>query len=203
MEIENLAVRFIFIFLVLFSQPHDLKTLYKLRITWYKIDKIAGIKSTHLQPDHHFLASHVLHAPNTHDSADNSDSDNDNPSLPDAAVSSFSGSGVGWLTTDASRRTLSYVGFWLIYERRIWETETDFDGRSLMVEISVNFIIRWLPDRYINGYVYTYRWEKNDGDGDMWCLFQIPDINIHLSIDQLINRSIFQRKEEMEGGTHQ
>ena len=41
------------------------KTLYKIRRTWYKISKIARIKSAHLQPDHHFIASHTQHPPPT------------------------------------------------------------------------------------------------------------------------------------------
>ena len=49
--------------------------------------KIARIKSTHLQPDHHFLESHARHSPDTSNTANTYDSDNDNPFLSDAYVS--------------------------------------------------------------------------------------------------------------------
>ena len=35
------------------------------------------------------------------------------------------------------------------------------------------------------------------------CLFQILDINIHVSINQSINLSIYQRTDKMGGGIHQ
>ena len=110
----------ILVFLVLLSHPHNSKTLYKLSRIWYKMAEIVQIKSAHLQPDHHLLASHVLHAPLMPDTADTSDSDTDTPFLPDTAVSSFSDSGIGWSTTDASRPALSSVDFWLISEQRRW-----------------------------------------------------------------------------------
>ena len=89
-----MAVGFLF-FLVLLSQPHNPKALYKLRRTWYKMAKINRIKSVHLQPDHHFFAIHIRHPPNTSNTANTYDSDTDTPFLSDAAVPSFSGSGVG------------------------------------------------------------------------------------------------------------
>ena len=120
------------IVLVILSQPHNPKTLYKLRRTWYKMDKIARIKSAHLQPDHHFLTRHVWHSPDTPDTTDTSDSDTYTPFLPDTVVSSFSGSGIGWLTIDAYRPAMSSIDFWLISEWRSWETETRFYGRASM-----------------------------------------------------------------------
>ena len=87
MEIENPAVGFFPDFLVLLSQPHKPKIMYKLRRTWYKTAKIARIKSAHLQPDHHFLARHVRHYPDMPDNAYTSDSGTDTPFLPDTAVS--------------------------------------------------------------------------------------------------------------------
>ena len=169
--------------------------------------KIARIKSAHLQPDHHFLASHVWHTPNMPNTSDTSDSDTDPPFLPDAYVSSFSGSGIGWLTTDVSQPTLSSIDCWLISERRICETETHFDGRKFMGERSVNFLICWIHDQSINGDTEAYRRTQIHGDGDGWCLFQISDINIHLSIDRsidlMIYLSIYQRKGWTEVGTHQ
>ena len=58
-----------------------------------------------------------------------------------------------------------------------------------MGERSVNFLIRWLPYQSINGDAGANQWKQIDVDGDMWCLFKIPDINIHLSIDWSINQS--------------
>ena len=195
MEIEKPAVGFFSTFLVLLSQPHNPKTMYKLRRTWYKMAKIAQIKSAHLQPDHHFIESHVWHSSNTPNNTDTSYYDTDIPLLPDAYVSSFRGSGIGWLTMDASRPTLSSIDCWLISERKIWDTETRFIRRALMGEISVNFLIRWLSDQSINRDAGANRWPQIDGDGERWCLFQIPDINIQLSIDRSINR----RGKWMEG----
>ena len=161
--------------------------------------KTAWIKSTHLQPDHHFLASHVRHAPKTPGPTNTSDSDTYTPFLSDADVSSFSGSGIGWLTTDASRLTLSYVDYWLISEWGSWERDIGFDRRALIGEISANFLIRWLPGWSINGDVDAYRQTQIYSDGGRLCLFKIPDINIHLSI--------YQRKEghisrTADSGTH-
>ena len=49
-------------FFVLVSQPHNPKTLYKLRRTWFKMSKIARIKSAHFQPYHHSLEiQHAQH----------------------------------------------------------------------------------------------------------------------------------------------
>ena len=186
MDIGKPATCF-FDFFGTFSQPHNSKPLYKLRRTWYRMARIAQIKFAHLQLDHHFLASHVRHSPNMTDTTDTSESETDTPFLTEAAVSSFSGSGIGWLTTDASRPIFSFVGCWFIYERRRWETETSFDGRALMGERNVNFLIRLLPDRYINGDADAYWRTQIDGDGYRWCLFQIPDLNFHLSIDWSIN----------------
>ena len=84
-------------YLVLLSQSHNPKTLYKFRRAWYKMAKIAQIKSSHLQPDHHFLVSHVQHSLNMPDTADTSGFD---------TVLSFSTSGIGWLTMGKYRTTL-------------------------------------------------------------------------------------------------
>ena len=145
MEIENPAVGSLSIFLVLLFQPHNPKTLCKLRRTWYKIAKIDRIKSAHLQPDRHFLASHVQHAPGMPITTYTSDSDADIPFPPDAAVLSFSRSGSGWLTMDASWPTFSSVDCWLIYEQRIWKLETRFDkckfmGRKVSTPSSVDYM---------------------------------------------------------------
>ena len=156
--------------------------------------KIARIKSARLQPDHHFLANHVQHSPDTPDTANTSDYVTDTPFLLDTALSSFSGSGIGWLTTDASQPTLSSVDCWLVSERRSWETETHFDGREFMGEISVKLFIRWLPYRSINGDTGANWWTQIGSDGDRWCLFKISDINIHLSIDLSINGRAKQRE---------
>ena len=117
---------FFSVFLVLLSQPRNPKTLYKLRRTWYQMSKIAWIKSANLQPYHHFLASYARHSPNMPNTDDTSNSDTDAPFLLDADVSSFSGSGVGRLTTESSQPTLLSIDFWFISERIIWETETHF-----------------------------------------------------------------------------
>ena len=194
MEIENPAVGSLSIFLVLLFQPHNPKTLCKLRRTWYKIAKIDRIKSAHLQPDRHFLASHVQHAPGTPITTYTSDSDADIPFPPDAAVLSFSRSGSGWLTMDASWPTFSSVDCWLIYEQRIWKLETRFDKCNFMGRKSVNSLIRWLHAQYINRYADAYWRKQIDSDGDRRCLFQIPDINIHLLINKSINLSIYQQK---------
>ena len=82
-------------FLVVLSQTHNPKTRHKVRRTSYKMAKIAQIKSTHLQPDHQFRASHVRRSPNTPDTAYIFDSDTDTQFLLDVDVSSFSGSGIG------------------------------------------------------------------------------------------------------------
>ena len=56
-----------------------------------------------------------------------------------------------------------------------------FEGRALMVERIVNFLIRLLPDLSINGDTETpINVNKSTGDGGGPCLFQIRDINIHL-----------------------
>ena len=52
-----------------------------------------------------------------------------------------------------------------------------------MGERSVNYLIRWLPDQYINVDADAYLQTQIDGDGDSWCLFQITAVNIHLSMD--------------------
>ena len=94
MDIEKAVVGFFLAFLVLLSQSHNPKTLYKLRRTWYKMAKIARIKSVPLQPDHHFLVGHFRHAPKIPDTADTSDFDTDTPLFPDTYVPSFSGIGI-------------------------------------------------------------------------------------------------------------
>ena len=79
-----------------------------------------------------------------------------------------------------------------------------------MGEISVNFLICLLPDQSINRDADAYRRTQIDGGGDRGCLFQIPDINIDLSIDQsidlYINRIIKQREGQIrrtaDRGTH-
>ena len=151
--------------------------------------KISQNKSAHLQQDHHFLVKHVRHSPYTPDTANTSDSDTVTQFPSDSAVLLFSGSGIGWLTMDKSRLILSSVDLWFIYERRRWEMDMYFDRRALMGKRSVHFLIRGLPDRSIKGDADAHQWTKIGGDGDRWCLFQIPDINIHLSTDQYINRS--------------
>ena len=70
-----------------------------------------------------------------------------------------------------------------------------FDRSSFMGDISVKSLIRWLPDRSINENMDAYRRTQIDGGGDKWYLFQIPDFNIHLSINQSINV----RKKRREG----
>ena len=152
--------------------------------------KIAQIKSAHLQPEHHILVSQLQHSPNMPDTADTSDSDTDTPFLLEADVSSFRDSVIGWLTTDASQLPFSSLGCLLIYEWISWETETLFGGCALMGEISVNFFIHCLPEWCINWDACANRWIKIDGDRDRWCLFKIPDINIHLSIYWSIDRYI-------------
>ena len=79
-----------------------------------------------------------------------SESDNDTPFLTDIAVSSFIANGIGLLIIDASQLTLFSVDCWLIYEQRSWDTETRFYGNALMGKRSVNFLICWLLDQYIN-----------------------------------------------------
>ena len=155
--------------------------------------RIAQIKSARLQPDHHLFVSHIRHSPDTPYNLDTSDSDTDTPFLPYTAVSSFSCSGISWLTTDASRPTFSSVDCWLISEWRIWDIDTCFKIRALMGERGVNFLIRWLPEQYINRDADAYWRPQIDGDRDRWCLFQILDINIHLLIDRSIYLSINRR----------
>ena len=158
--------------LALLSQHHKPKQIVEITYNPIQNNKIARIKSAHLQPDQLFLASHVRHAPNMPETFDTSDSDTNNPSTPDADVSSFTSSGIGWLTTDASQLTLSSVDHLLLYEWRSWYTDTRFDGSALMGERSVKFFISWLPDWSINRDTDIYWQAKIDGNGDRWCLFK-------------------------------
>ena len=57
-----------------------------------------------------------------------------------------------------------------------------------------------LPDWSINRYLETPINVPKLTDGP--CLFQISYINIHLLINWLINWLIYQRTDEMDGGTH-
>ena len=94
--------------------------------------------------------------PNTPNTDDTYDSDTDTPFPLDTAVSSFSGSGVSWFDN-------GHFPNWhcdlliasLVYEQSSQETETCLDERALMGERSVNLLIRWLPEKYINGDVDT------------------------------------------------
>ena len=164
MDIEKLVVGFFRFFWYFCPILITHKTLYKLRRTWNKIAKVAWIKSSHLQPDHHLLLSHVWNAPDMPNTSDTSDSDTNTLFPPDADVSPFGGSGIGWLKTDASQPTLSSVNCWLISELISWETDTRFYRHALMGERSVKFFIRLLPGRSINGDAYAYQQTQIDGD---------------------------------------
>ena len=99
--------------------------------------------------------------------------------------------GISWSDkrTHFRKPTLWSVDFArLVSERSIRETETRFDGITLTGAISGQ-----LPHPFITWPIYqrirrdSYWRTQIDGDGDGPCLFQIPYINIHLSIDRYIN----------------
>ena len=90
--------------------------------------------------------------PNTPNTDDTSDSDTDTPLPLDTSVSSFSSSGVSWFDNrHFPNRHCDLLIASLVYERSSRETETRLDGRASMGERSVNFLIRWLTEQYING----------------------------------------------------
>ena len=79
-----------------------------------KKSKIARFKSAYLQPGHHFLESQVQHTPNMPNTDDTHDYDIDTPFLTDAVVSSFSGSGIGWLKIDTYRHCHPLIADWFM-----------------------------------------------------------------------------------------
>ena len=89
--------------------------------------------------------------PNTPDTDDTSNSDTDTPSPKNTYVSSFSGSGISWFDNwyVLNRHCDLFIAS-LVSERTSRETETRFDGRALMGERIVNFLICWLPEQSIN-----------------------------------------------------
>ena len=129
-----------------------------------------------------------------------SDSDTDTPFMPDTAVSSFSGSGFSWFDNGHIPNTIviCWLPDWFL-NRESGIRRRVFVGYAFMGERNVNFLICWLPDRYINRDEETpIDGHKSTGDGDGLCIFQITDINIHLSIDQSINWSINWQKKRTE-----
>ena len=90
--------------------------------------------------------------PDTPDTYETSYSETDTPLLPDTAVSSFSDSGISWFDkrTISDRRCRFLIAS-LVSERRSRETGIRFEGCAFTGERSVNFLIRWLPEKSIIG----------------------------------------------------
>ena len=109
-----------------------------------------------------------------------------------------------YLTMDTFRPTLlsvdCFIGFWTEQPGdgdAFWQTHI-YGWKKCQL---THLLITWPIYQWRRGYAY---WRKQiEGDRDGSCLFQIPYINICLSIDWSISWSIYQRTDKMDGGTHQ